>query len=351
MAELFGRNLSRREIERRLGDLSQLAGIRLLELQDGSERGVRVADVRTGSGLRFQVTLERGMDIGMAEFRGIPLAWRSPSGDVHPSRFEPEGLGWRRTFPGGLLTGCGLTNAGAPAEDAGEKLGLHGRLSHTPAAEVRASTRWEGDACFFDLEGTMRESTIFGENLLLSRRLRVELGESRIELRDRVRNQAFQPVPLMMLYHINLGWPLLSRSTRLVLDARSVHPRDSDAATGLKRCLEFDDPQPGWREQVFYHDLATDAEGYARVTLLNEELALALLLRYRTKELPRFAEWKMTGEGTYVVGLEPANCRVEGRAAERARGTLRTLGPGEEEEFLLDLTILSGRPALEALAA
>jgi hypothetical protein len=349
MAMLFGREISRSELQSLVGDLSQIAGIRLLELQDGFERGVRIADLRTGSGLRFQVSLERGMDIAMAEFRGIPLAWRSPSGDVHPARYEPEGLGWRRTFPGGLVTGCGLTSAGAPGRDAGEALGLHGRLSHTPAAGVHTRTLWDADECFFELEGTMRESTIFGENLSLSRTIRVALGQSRIEITDRVQNEGFETTPLMMLYHINLGWPLLSRSARLKLAGRSVTPRDKDAAVGLDRWSSFDDPQPGYREQVFYHDLAADEEGCARTALVNEDLGLALALRYRVRELPRFTEWKMTGQSTYVVGLEPANCRVEGRAAERAAGTLRMLAPGEAEVFSLELSVHSGRAAVEAL--
>jgi len=349
MPTLFGKQLSRAELLHLVGDLSQIAGIRMLELQDGFERDVRVADVRTGSGLRFQVTLDRGMDIGMADFRGIPLAWRSPSGDVHPARHEPEGLGWRRTFPGGLLTGCGLSNAGAPALDQGESLGLHGRLSHTPAAEVCTRTLWEGDRCTFELEGTMRESTIFGENLALNRQIRVALGESRITVSDHVRNEGFEPSALMMLYHINLGWPLLSRSSRLHLRARKVTPRDEDAAPGLDRCLSFDDPARPWREQVFYHEVIPDEGGMARVALVNDELALGLVLRYRARELPRFTEWKMTGLGTYVVGLEPANCRVEGRARERAAGTLRVLEPGEEERFFVELEVLSGPEQLESI--
>src|SRR5512143_823898 len=106
MAKLFGRDCTREEIAARSGDLSQVAGVRTMTLSSGHEEGVRIADVRTGSGLRFQVTLDRGMDISVAEYRGIPLAWRSPAGDVHPAYFDPAGRGWLRTFPGGLMTGC-----------------------------------------------------------------------------------------------------------------------------------------------------------------------------------------------------------------------------------------------------
>ena len=50
-------------------------------------------------------------------------------------------------------------------------------------------------------------------------------------------------------------------------------------------------------------------------------------------------EWKMAGAGTHVLGIEPANCYVEGRAAERARGTLVTLEPGESRTYELSLEV------------
>ena len=114
MTTLFGKNYSRRELKQRIGHLSQVAGVRLMQLQEGQEAAVRIADVRSGSGLRFQISLDRGMDISVAEYKGMSLAWRSPQGDVHPSYFDPKGLGWLKSFPGGLMTGCGLTTAGSP---------------------------------------------------------------------------------------------------------------------------------------------------------------------------------------------------------------------------------------------
>jgi hypothetical protein len=116
MAQLFGRERTREALLARIGDLSQVAGVQVVEYADGNARGVRAAQVRTGGGLEFAVLLDRGMDIGPASYRGMPLAWISPAGFAHPAHFEPEGLGWLRTFGGGLLTGCGLTYLGAPGE-------------------------------------------------------------------------------------------------------------------------------------------------------------------------------------------------------------------------------------------
>ena len=346
MATLFGKNYSRRELEQRTGHLSQIAGVRLMQLQEGQEAGVRIADVRSGSGLRFQISLDRGMDISVAEYNGIALAWRSPQGDVHPGHFDPKGMGWLKSFPGGLMTGCGLTSAGAPCVDAGEELGIHGRLSNSPASSIQAKTEWDGDRCVFKVSGVMRENVIFKDNLVLYRTIEVELGKSIITLRDKVVNEGFRQSPLMMLYHIHLGWPLLDDGADLHLNAQSMKPRDSEAEKGAVSATKIPSPISGYKEQVFYHDLIADNNGFASAVLANRKLGLGVFAHYRQKELPRFIQWKMVAEGEYVLGFEPANCLVQGRAKERERGTLQFLEPGETREFLVHIGVLEGNDTI-----
>jgi galactose mutarotase-like enzyme len=55
--------------------------------------------------------------------------------------------------------------------------------------------------------------------------------------------------------------------------------------------------------------------------------------------LPQFVQWTMTGEGTYVVGLEPATCRVGGYQREEAEGRVIHLAPGESQRFRLQIEI------------
>jgi hypothetical protein len=346
MPTLFGKQYSRQELERHIGHLSQVAGVRLMELRDGLETGVRIADVRSGSGLRFQVSLDRGMDISVAEFKGAALAWRSANGDVHPSHYDPRGGEWLRSFPGGLVTGCGLTHLGAPCTDNGEELGLHGRLSNTPASEVESKTEWNDEQCTFRVSGAVRESGLFKDNLVLHRTVGVELGESIITLNDTVTNEGFSKAPFMLLYHINLGWPLIDEGGELLLNARSMTPRDAEATKGEATATKLPAPAQGYKEQVFIHELVSDSKGFATALVVNEKLQLGLFVQYRQKELPRFIQWKMVGEGTYVLGLEPANCSVQGRAKERERGTLQFLDPGEKREMFLRIGILEGSKAL-----
>ena len=71
---IYGEELSRQELLHRVGDMSQVADIRLFEFTNGNERGVRAAEFYTGSGLEFTVLLDRGMDIDDAKFKGMPIS-------------------------------------------------------------------------------------------------------------------------------------------------------------------------------------------------------------------------------------------------------------------------------------
>ena len=169
MPSIFGRPFEREELRRLVGGMAQLAGIRLVDLADGRVRGMRAAEVFTGSGFRFQVLLDRGLDLGAAEHAGRPLAWLHPALGS-PALHEPGGIGWLRTFGGGLVTTCGLDHFGPPDPE-GEGYGLHGRASHLPAENLRVRQEWRGDEYVLEIEGETRQARLFGENLRLERRL------------------------------------------------------------------------------------------------------------------------------------------------------------------------------------
>jgi hypothetical protein len=137
MAYLYDRDWTRQELLQHVGHMDQVAGIKLLEVTDGIERGNRLLRVWTGSGLDFDVLPDRALDISACCYKGIPLAWASPTGAVHPAFYEPGGLGWLRSFQGGLLVTCGLDQFGPPCSDAGEELGLHGRVKRRALFWVR----------------------------------------------------------------------------------------------------------------------------------------------------------------------------------------------------------------------
>lgn len=340
--------MTEKQLKSRVGSLKQIAGIRTSALDDGIGRGMRVADVNNGSGLAYTVLLDRGMDIGQAYFMGIPLAFISPAGYAHPSYYEPEGFRWLRNWGGGLLTSCGLTNVGTPEKSDDFKmegpLGLHGRLSNIPAEKCGISEKWAGDEYQLSVSGCVRQSSFFGENLELTRVISTAMGDNTITICDKVLNNGFRPSPVMLLYHINIGFPLLSENVTLSAREHELKARTPNAEKGISAWRESQLPTEGYQEQCFYHDIPEDEDGMARMKIENPELELSLEVAYRKKELPFFTQWKMMGEGEYVMGLEPANCHPDGQKKEKAEGTLRVIEPGEIIEFLVRISIaeLSG---------
>ncbi|HUT17949.1 MAG TPA: aldose 1-epimerase family protein [Anaerolineae bacterium] len=351
MATLFGKRYTREGLLRYVGDVSQIGGVQLKTLDNGPARGVRTADFYTGSGFRFTVLIDRGMDIGPAEWGGRPLAWRSPVGVVHPAYYDPLGLGWLRSFAGGLMVGCGLDNVGLPCTDAGEELGLHGRLSHIPAELISCSGAWHGDEYEMWVEGEVRHYKVFGADLVLRRRISTTLGSDVVSIADTIANAGTESAPLQILYHCNFGYPVVSADTELKLDTEHSEPRDETAALGFGEHTRFQPPTAGYAEQVFYHHPRAGEGGYAVAALVNGALHFGAYVRFRTAELPHLVQWKMMGERTYVVGLEPANCWVQGRAHDRQTGALQFLAPGERVSTHLQIGALPDQAAIDAMAA
>jgi hypothetical protein len=353
MVQLYGRSWTRKELGSYTGSAPQLGGVRTVELTDGIGRNVRVAEFDTGTGWKFDVLLDRAMDIGATSYQGIPLAWNSCNGVPHPAYYDKDGLEFLRTFVGGLMCTCGMTYVGAPCVDEGNELGLHGRVAHLPASNIWVDGGWRGDEYEMWARGKVRETVLYGENLLLSRRISANLGESKLVIRDTVANEGYQTTPHMILYHCNFGFPLLDQGAELVAPSKVVAPRDAVAAPDVDRHHLYAGPTAGYVEQCYYHDMATDEEGFVTAMLVNRALlggqGLGAYVRYRKAELPRFIQWKMVGVGTYVTGLEPANCLVEGRDKDRARGILQFLEPGEQREYVVELGVVAGAEAIAAL--
>lgn len=335
MAHLYGQQWDRASLLRHVGDIEQVAGVRLAELGDGPGRGVRVADVVTGGGLVFSVLIDRGLDVGAAHLDGVPLGWQSSTGITHPSLYEADGSGWLRSFGGGLLATCGLTSAGAPSTDRDGYAPMHGRAANLPARLHTASGRWQGDEYILTVSGSTRETAVFGTDLMLTRTITTTLGARHLHIADRIENMADAPAPFMLLYHCNFGFPLVAEGSTILIDAEPI-PRDAAAEAGISQIAVCNAPTSGYAEQVFSFHPRPDADGMATATIQNAS-GLRAYVRYRTAELPNLVLWRQFGVGTYVVGLEPANCLTSGRAAERERGTLRVLQPGEVCETLLEI--------------
>lgn len=360
MPQLFGRNLTRQELTQKIGRLEQVGGVQPVTLVEGQENGTRAFRLRTGTGLEFLSAADRGLDLVAAEWQGRSLCWQSAAGAAHPSFYEPAGLGWLRTFPGGLLATCGLTWFGAPHHDPpaaveGPDLGLHGRAHHLPAREVRYGGEWQGDDYEMYLEGRLVQWMLHGPHLELQRRLSARLGENKLRLRDVVTNCGALPQEHMLLYHCNLGYPLVDAGARYLFPSKTVLARNPWAWEALPEWNVVAPPTPENAERVYYHDLAADAEGRTCVALVNRVTdpgqPLGLALRFSHTALPWLVQWKNAVPRSYVTGLEPATNWVDGRPREREAGRLIVLEPGESRTYELEFEVLTTEAEIAAVEA
>lgn len=335
---------TRDTLSRHAVDMRQFIALRESTLPNGS----RIIDAHNSSGLTFTLLPDRGLDLWSAHYKGVPLTWVA-----HGAPYAPDfGAGWLQQFNGGLLTTCGLTHVGAPEVDAisGELRDIHGRFSRLRAQDVAIDAgAWQDESTYSaGVRGSIAETRLFGEQLVCERRYSLRLSEPVIRLTDTVRNVGDLPAPLMLLYHVNVGFPLVSAGTQLITPHRRVSARDADAQAGIDTWHTYDAAVPAYREQVFFHDLAAK-DGWTQIVI--GHTALALMLRWQTDTLPRFTQWKNTREGVYVCGVEPGNCIPEGQNAARENGRLVMLPPHESQQFTLELHILDGMHAVsDALA-
>jgi hypothetical protein len=365
MIELFGRTCSRTELGERTGALEQVAGVELLEYADGPERGVRVLDFRTGAGFCFRVAVERGFDLLAADYRGVPIGWRSPTGPRHPGLAcleENRGWGFLRSFTG-LLATCGLDHALAPATSsvaqyiypgfAERDYPLHGRIGQIPARLVGYGARWDGDACTLWAEAEVAQMAVFGENLVLTRRIEADLGGTSIRVEDVVENRGFRPTPHMLLYHYNFGYPLLDAGAELLVPGRAiVHAVHGDLrAQGVGHRVQGP-PKADFSEQVYEHDVVAGGDGMASAALINPVLGnggLGIRLDYDRAALPCLVQWQCLQSGLYVLGIEPSTNHVLGRKFAEDRGELMVLDHGETRRYWTRLAVLDGAAAIAAM--
>jgi len=322
-----------------VGNLSQLGGSRHYVLEEGWGRGMRAVDISTGSGLQYTVLPDRGLDISLASFRGTNLVYLTPNGETHPSYYEPQGTGWLHTFAGGLLTTCGLTHFGSPCSHNGEELGLHGRYSTIPVKRFSDLSGWDNDTYYVKIRGTAEEGSLFGRKIRLEREISSALGQNYIRVLDTISNFGNSESPYTILYHMNFGYPFLSEDAGLIIDPVETKPRDPDAVPGLNDFRRFIKPQETYREQVFFHTMKADQDGYARVILGNKTAGLEAELKFRVESLPYLTQWKMMGYGEYVLGLEPGNVPCKARNVLDQEKILPVLQPGEAMTNELILTI------------
>ena len=321
-----------------LGDTAQVFDVKQYRLMGGKAEGVRAIDIHNGAGMELTILPDRGMDFYRLRYKGTTLNFLTPTGIAAPSYFAEEAGGMGQMFFGGMMLTCGLRNIGLPCRENGAYYGPHGNITSGPAEHVNIHFFEENGAPAVSISALMRDHG-YGTRLLLKRTVTIRYGVNEVDLQDQVENDGFEPSPFMVLYHFNIGYPLLSECAKLLLPTQKVTPRTQHAADHAAQYLEITSPAAGYEEMCYYHDLKADENGWASAGIYNEKEHLGLKILYDKQNLDHFVQWKMLAKGTYVMGLEPCNATINGMADARENGTLKTILPGEKKHMHLKLSI------------
>jgi len=330
----------------KISNHAQVGGIETSILDNGPGRGTRIAWVNTGTGLRYKVVIDRAMDITEAFYNQHSLAWLSHGGLTSSQPFAYRGMDWLRTFGGGLLTTCGLSHVGGPEVDAFGERGIHGRISNI-AAEIESIVQPDPAQGKMEMRitGIMKESTVFGPSLELRRTISGTLGEAKIRIHDEVLNRGNTPAPVMVLYHLNFGWPLVDAGTEIHWEGAwkprsgAENARIFKPENDFKKCSAPLDDHLGTGEEVAFIDPAADENGACICGLYNAKLGLTVAVKFQKNQLPHLTNWQHWGKNEYVMGLEPGTNPPIGQAAARANNTLIFLEPNQTKCFDLEFTV------------
>ena len=213
--------MDRIEMLKYTGTLQQLAYPREDIAQEGRAAGTRMVEVKNDD-MRYLVMADKCLDVAALEYKGMTLSFTSKPGLNGRNHFDTNGEEALRSIMGGLFFTCGLQNICGPCETDGVEYPMHGRIRTTPAEHLCSDAYWDGENYILEVKGEMRESHLFGANLVLRRTVRSVFGSGKIEIIDEVENQTAEEADLMLMYHCNFGYPFLRPGTRLVLPSRSV---------------------------------------------------------------------------------------------------------------------------------
>jgi hypothetical protein len=300
----------------------------------GRSEGVHVVALDNGV-MTVEVLPTRGMGIWRVRRGEKTLGWQAPVREpVHPSfvpLMEPAGLGWLDGF-NELLCRCGLESNGPPEfDDVGRLVRpLHGRIANTPAHRVELVV--DEDLGQLTLRGVVEETRFHFQALRLTTSISTAIGSNEFSWTDEVTNIGGREAQMQMLYHFNIGQPLLRPGARITAPIATVAPlTDVAAKEGIEKWHIMPPPRPGSIEQVYVLDLAADDHDDTRVLVSGLTDDEAVSLRFNKSTLPCLTVWRNTPaeEDGYVVGIEPGTNYPNPRTFEKKHGRVVVLQPDE----------------------
>ena len=272
----------------KIGNEEQVCSAQRVQVTDGRGNGARQIYVANGK-LNFVLSESNCLDIFRLWHEGVNVGFVSKNGlYTAPADFL-------HNFPCGMLYTCGLDAIGGV-----EGHPLHGRI-HSIPAEIKELV---ADEKGVKVVAEIRDTALFGENLVLTRTVETAAGSDEIRLTDRLENRAFRDEKYCMLYHVNVGYPFVDAGAKI--EGRFVKslPRTDWARHEMAKMLDIEPPKDNLEETCYFHQTADGA-----MAVVNRKLGKKFTVK---SSLKKFVQWKSRASGDYVIGLEPCTSWLDG---------------------------------------
>ncbi len=322
-----------------VGNMQQLASIHSVTYDEGQAKGLGAYQMRNGS-MQMTILRDKALDISELSYKGVNISFLTKPGIQHKGQLGSDA--GASSIMGGFLFTAGLDNICTPAVIEGRQFPLHGHLRSIPAEHLSNRAFWDGEEYVLEVSGQMRESELFGENLLLTRKITTRYPGSSFTIEDEIENQGFRDEPYFILYHFNFGYPFVDETSRILVPSGQVIPRDEISGTHADQWQRMGQPVANEGEYVYTHTTGSDADGRTLVAVYNPSRQLGVSIEYDTAVLPHLLQWKTLGSGDYALGMEPANASVFGRQFHYENDSLPMIRSQDRVKSVITVAIIEG---------
>ncbi len=273
-----------------ISNLMQICSMHRYTMTEGEEKGLDIIDCDNGK-IRFQLNVSKALDIAQMWHEGQNVSFISKNGIT--ARETP----FASRFEGGMVYTCGLDSIGNRAG-----FELHGSHHNTPAKIIKAECTEEGIV----VEGEIRGSELFGRNLVLKRKIWTKQNAEELHIEDELRNEGYVDANYCVLYHVNVGYPLLDEGCKVELEEVECTPRTAWSKETIGDRYEISAPIVGQEETCYFLKTKTP-----KASLVNEKLGKKFTITWSEDTLPYLLEWRSMASGDYALGLEPCSTELD----------------------------------------
>ena len=94
----------------------------------------------------------------------------------------------------------------------------------------------------------------------------------------------------MIVYHCNLGYPLLSNNSEIFIPSTNVHARNTHAQEGIDVWMKVENPNPDYEEMRYYHDMKKDENNMSTAAIFNSDINMGFAIEFDTDSLNHFVQ-------------------------------------------------------------